>query len=318
MQVDLGGAAALMAQPERDDRRIDTTSKERHGARVAQDVGRDPSAPQGRAALAGDIGVLGHEALYRVGAEPATGASGEEWVTGPTVALREPDAEHCDRRTGERGNPLLAPLADAAHVRPDPELEVSTGEPGKLGEAQAGLGRQQEECMIASAGRGGAVRRGEERLQFGTVEEGDEGALDALGRDGEHAPDECGVFGMTEGREAKERMDRGEADVAGAGAVAASLLEMLEEGAHAGGVEVRKGELRGCHPGALVHEGEQEPEGVAIGGDRMRAGIALTAEPVAKEGFEGRCECAHGRVSMARSRRSPARASNSGAACRYQ
>ena len=43
----------------------------------------------------------------------------------------------------------------------------------------------------------------------------------------------------------------------------------------------------------LGGEREQQPERVAVGGDRVRAGVALADQPVGEERLQRRCEQAH-------------------------
>src|SRR5215207_3910114 len=96
---------------------------------------------------------------------------------------------------------------------------------------------------------------------------------------------------------------------------------------------------------ALLDEAEQQPEGVAVGGDRVRAGLALADKPPGEERLHRRGQRTHRtalraraarrrrarspvanrnarsrapRPSPRRSRRSAARPSSSGAADRYQ
>ena len=120
-----------------------------------------------------------------------------------------------------------------------------------------------------------AVRRGQERVDLFVGEVGDDRAVEAFGRDGEHAADERGVLGVAERGEAEHRVDRRQARVAGAGAVAALVLEVIEERRDQRCVEILDLELGWLFAGALLREGEQQPEGVAVGGDRVRADALL-------------------------------------------
>ena len=67
-------------------------------------------------------------------------------------------------------------------------------------------------------------------------------------------------------------------------------------------------------------EAEQQPPGVAVGGDGVRAGAALADEPVGEERLAGwgRARLMARRPAGARSSRSAARASSSGVPDRYQ
>jgi hypothetical protein len=102
--------------------------------------------------------------------------------------------------------------------------------------------------VIAAAVPGLAVGRGEQRLDLLQVEVADQLAVVALGRDLDHACDRLGVFGMTQRSVAVERVDRGELLVAGAGAVAALGLEVIQECADQLSVEVGEVQVAGCLP----------------------------------------------------------------------
>jgi hypothetical protein len=76
--------------------------------------------------------------------------------------------------------------------------------------------------------------------------------------------------------------------------------------------------LAGALLGLLFDEPEQEAEGVAIGGHGVGARLTLGHQPLGEERLEGGGQRAHGRTSVACSRRSAASPSSSGAADRYQ
>ncbi len=69
--------------------------------------------------------------------------------------------------------------------------------------------------------------------------------------DREHACDQRGVLGVPERAVLEERVDRAEPDVAGAGAVAAFLFEVVEERADQLGIEIVDAELVGRLAGPL-------------------------------------------------------------------
>ena len=73
----------------------------------------------------------------------------------------------------------------------------------------------------------------------------------------------------------------------------------------------------GLFPGAGGGERQEQPPGVAVGGDRLRAGVPLPGEPVGEERLQDGGERGHGRSSHAPSR-CPAAAISSGDADRYQ
>ena len=70
-------------------------------------------------------------------------------------------------------------------------------------------------------------------------------------------------------------------------------FQLLEEGADRGGVQVGQVQLGGQLAGLLVDVSQQQGEGVAVGGDGVRAGAALGHQPVGEEGFQDRCQRGH-------------------------
>ena len=108
-------------------------------------------------------------------------------------------------------------------------VDVLAAQPGQLGDPQPGLDRGQQQRVVAAAGPDVTVGRGEQRVDLLVGEVGDERAVESFGGEREHPLDHRGIFGVLERRVAKQRPDRGEANVAGARAVAAFLFEVIEE-----------------------------------------------------------------------------------------
>lgn len=98
---------------------------------------------------------------------------------------------------------------------------------------------------------------------------------------------------MAQGREPEQRVHRRQPGVAGADAVVALGLEVVEEPADEGGVEVLEPEGGGRLARFLRGEPQQQAEGVAVGGDRVWAGPALGHEPLGEECLDGRPDGAH-------------------------
>ena len=78
-------------------------------------------------------------------------------------------------------------------------------------------------------------------------------------------------------------MDRREPGVEGARSVATLAFEVVEERGNPGRVEVLDIERRRLLAGLPLNEGQEQSEGVAIGGDRVRAGVSLVDQPVGEE-----------------------------------
>ena len=183
---------------------------------------------------------------------------------------------------------------------------------------QAGLDRRGEQRVVAAAGPGGLVGSGEQRVGLRLAEVGDDRAVEPLGRDGQDPLDDRRVLGMAERGIAEQGVDGGQAGVAGADAVAPNRFQVVQERADQRGIQVGDPEPRRGAARLLLGEGQQELERVAVGGDRVIAGVALPDQPVGEERLQGRGEGAHAMPPGWFSRRSAARASNSGAADKYQ
>jgi hypothetical protein len=216
------------------------------------------------------------------------------------------------------GRPLFPALARAAHMGAGAELDVLVAQPGELGDPKAGLDSDGQQGVVASAGPGLAVGAFDQSLDFGAGQVGDLPTFSAFGGDVQHRGDEAGVFGVAQGCVVEERADGGPAGVSGAYAVFSFGLQVLEETADEGGVEIGQVETVGGFAGSDVGVAQQEPPGVAVGGDGVGAGPSLADEAFGVVGLEGGGERAHGRPSFACWRRPAARASSSGEADRYQ
>lgn len=83
-------------------------------------------------------------------------------------------------------------------------------------------------------------------------------------------------------------------------------------------VEVVEVQQAGLGAGLVGRVLEQQPEGVAVGGDRVRAGVALAHQPVGEERLQARGESGHDSDPVWPARRAAASSINSGAALRYQ
>ena len=212
----------------------------------------------------------------------------------------------------------LRPLPMVWTWAPGADHDVGDGEPGQLGDPQPGLDGKHEHGVVASAGPRCPVAGSEQRVDLGVGEVGDEVALETLAGDGQHPLDRRGVLGMAQGGVAEQGVDGGKPMVAGAHAVVAVAFEVLQERRDKRGVEVAEVEVAWLCAGPLGGEGEQQPERVAVSGDRVRAGPALADQPLGEEGLQGGRERGHGRARNGLWSRAAASSINSGEADRYQ
>jgi hypothetical protein len=262
--------------------------------------------------------VLADEPFDRVAAERAVPAAGEQGAVGPAAEFCHPGAQDRGRLRGERGAAFFAPLAVAAQVRSLAEAEVLAAQADEFGHPKAALEQREEQGVVAAAGPGCPVRGGQEGLGLTGGEERDDRLFEALAGDGEHALDDRRVGRLAHGGVPEQGVDRGEPGVAGPGAVSPSVLEVVEEGPDQRRVEVGELEPGGRRARSLLGEGEQEPERVPVGGDRVRAHLPLGEEPLGEERFQDRGKRAHGSTPREASSRLAAKASSSGLPDRYQ
>ena len=256
-----------MAEPQRDHRDVVAGLQQVHGTGVPERVGCDVLGPQRRAGSGGFSDMDADAPLDRVAAERPAGAGGEQRVDGRAAPFGEPGSQHRDGGGQQRGAPFLAPFADGVHVRAGAEDDVADGEGGQLGDPQPGLGGEHDHGVVAAAGPGGLVARRGQRIDLVAGEVGDQVALEPLGRDRQHPLDGGGVLGVAQRGPGEQGPDRGEPVVAGPGAVAAVLFEVVQERGDQRGVQVGDVELAGVLAGAVGGEGQQQPPGVAVAGD---------------------------------------------------
>jgi hypothetical protein len=119
------------------------------------------------------------------------------------------------------------------------------------------LDGEREHGVIATSDPGRQVAGVEQRFDLGVGEVGEEVALDAFGRDGEHTLDGTGVLGVMQGEVAEQGVDRGQPVVAGGRAVAPVALEVIEERGDQRRVEFGDVEVGGRLSGAVGGEGQQ-------------------------------------------------------------
>ena len=173
------------------------------------------------------------------------------------------------------------------------KVDVADGQGEELASPQAGLASKGEHRPVPPAGPSGRVRCAEERFDLFLSQIGDKGRFVALLRDRQDALDGGGVFRVAEGGIAEERVDRRQPRVACTDAVAALNLQVLQKHADELGVKIGDLELGRGLAGLPFGEDQQQLESVAIGGDGVRAGLALAGEPVGHVGLQGGGEAAH-------------------------
>ena len=221
-------------------------------------------------------------------------------------------------QTGLRVSELTSLTRADIELGTGAEFDVAARERGELRDAQSGLDGDEQQRVVATTDPGAAIRRCEDGVDLVVGEERDELSVRPLGGYGKHPLDQRRVLGMAHRRVGKQRVDRGQAVVAGADTVVTLGFQVIEEGPDHHGVEVLEAELGRRFAGAPLGEAEEQPERVPIGGHGVGAGSALADEPLSEEALHDRSERAHCGRPVAASRRAATRPSSSGAADRYQ
>ena len=104
--------------------------------------------------------------------------------------------------------PFLSAFADGVHVGASAEGDVGAGQRGEFGDPQPGLDGEGEYGVVAATGPAGLVAGGEQRVDLGVGEVGEQVTLGSFGRDREHPLDGGRVFGVPQREVAEQRVDR--------------------------------------------------------------------------------------------------------------
>ncbi len=118
------------------------------------------------------------------------------------------------------------------------QLDVAVTQPSQFRYPKTGLSSDAEQSVISPPGPGVPVGCCDDGIELGADQKADFGPLAAFGGYGQHSGDELGVLGVAQGAIVKERADGGQAGVSGAGTVVTFLLEVIQEGADGGGIEI--------------------------------------------------------------------------------
>lgn len=151
---------------------------------------------------------------------------------------------------------------------------------------EPGLNGGEEQCVVPAAVPGRAIRRREQGVGLRTGQVGNDRSVVAALRDREDLADGVGSVRDERQRIAVEGVDRGQACVAGRRAVVAFVVEVVEEGADGGGVELVEGKPGGTLVRLPRGEQEQQFEGVTVCRDGLRAGLQLPAQSFGEEALQ--------------------------------
>ena len=293
MQVGLSAGQGFVPEPEGDHGDVGPGEQKLHRGGMPESVNGDVLGGQGRAS-GGRPPVVELDAPFNgVAGQPLPGRAGEQRAGGLSVAFGEPGFHDPDGGGKQRRVAFLPAFSCAVDVRPGLDPDAVAGQAGELGDSQAGLDGEGEHGVVAPAGPGFLVAGSEERVGLVRGEVGDVGAVAALAGDGQDPLDQRAVLGMAQGGVGEERVDCRQAGVAGPDAVAAIVLQVLQERGDGRGVEVGETERARRFPRSGGGEADQQPERVAVGGDRGGAGVPLADQPAGEELLQDGSEVTH-------------------------
>jgi len=144
MEVYRGRVDALVAEPQRDHRGMNTCFQKPHGRGVPKHVRGDALARKGLALGLSGGRMHGDAMLDRVTAEWGSAARREHRRRRGWITLEQPIAQDPRRRCGQRRDSILAALAMASDVFAGAEVDVSTLEANQLRDPQPRLHGEQE------------------------------------------------------------------------------------------------------------------------------------------------------------------------------
>jgi hypothetical protein len=158
--------------------------------------------------------------------------------------LAQPGIEHARNVAPQRSAARLSPLAPTTDMRAASEHYVLAAKRNQFRDPQARLNGDEQEGAVAAANPGGGIRSRKERLDFLGRQKLDEPALESLARNREHPLAQQCMCGLGQSHVVEEAVDGRQPCVAGASAIAALPLEVVEELGHERRVEVLDGESR--------------------------------------------------------------------------
>ena len=279
MEVHLGGLHGLVTEPKGNHGAVDAFLEQFHGSGVTEHMRRDLLSFQRRAVLPCRSGMLGHEPFDRVAAQGSAAVGGKHRIFRLGTLPLKPVTEHGDGVATKRRRAVLSALSFAAQMGAVADDDVLAPQPNELRDSEPGLDGDQKEGSVSTPDPCRWIRSGEQSLDLCPVEELDGLALEALAGHRQDTLADEGVGGFRQRHVTEEGMDRGQAGVAGPSTVAAVGLDVLEELADEGRIEIFDEQIGGRLAESLGREVQQQPERVAVSSDGVGACV-----PLAKSG----------------------------------
>ncbi len=286
VQIDLGGLHGFVAQPDRNERAVDTGLEQFHCRGVAEHMRCDPLLDERGAGCACRFDMPCDQVLSGIGAEPIPTSIWEEELRVALTLSIDPSSDCGRRRLGQRGASFFSSFALAADMRTRSERYVLVPQTGQFGQAQTSLDRHQQEGVVALTQPRVPIRHREQYVNLAANQKVDHRARMPLARDGEHSLDQCGVFRCFQRGIPIERTDRRQSHVATTRNVRPLRLQLIQEGQDQRCIQRVKRKCRWRSMQAFFGKAEQQSKRIAIRRDRVWARPTLGHQSLREEAFE--------------------------------
>jgi len=197
------------------------------------------------------------------------------------------------------------------------KLDVAAVDANDLRYAGAAVVEGEEQGVIAPPCAVSPVGRGEDGLDLGSSEIGNEPSIGPLDRNGQDTCDLGDRLWCSEGNEAEEGSDGGQAGVSGTSGIGALLFQVIEKREDSVGADIGENQTSRLQP-AVAEESQQQSEAVSIGGDGLGADALVRGEMLDEEGLEEWPKRDHSTPPAYAANRSEAVPRSSGVAVKYQ
>jgi hypothetical protein len=283
MQINLSCLDGLVPKPESNNRTVDAILEKVHGGGMSQRVRTYILPPKGRALFCGDGDVFLHQALNCITAELSASNAGKERIVRTAMALPYPGFQYFCRFGTERCASMFSALSLAVDVGTRSQNNVLASQACQLGDPKASLYGEQQQGSVAAAYPSGKVGCPQKGVDLFPIQKFDGPPFVAFGRHREDSLTMQRMGGFLESHVLKERMNRRQADIAGASAVLSTVLEMIEKITNEGHVQVLDREIRGRFTEPVFCKMEKQSEGIAIPRDCIGTCSLLPKQSICKE-----------------------------------
>jgi hypothetical protein len=222
------------------------------------------------------VGIPGDKFFDGIATERATAHARKYAGTVRGQIPSQPAVQDGRRVAAERRAPLLPAFSVAPDVRTGPHHDVLAPKPNQFRHTQTGLDVDSQQGVITTANPRRPIRRSQHRRDLRFIEEGNRSALMALAGHCEDLLAQQRMRRFRHGDISKKRVNGGQARVPGPTAVAALLLQMLEESPDERGLEIVRLHGRRSLAELVGRKSEEQSKRIAIPGDRMGAGLPLS------------------------------------------